>query len=273
MGIRGILMGDAMLTFLVAMACNEPAAPPVPARWPRPGLTAVLEVSARVDEEGRATAWSAAAWGEAGRPEAARAGACEPVGPRHDVDDLAAVDVTAPVPARLHPSLGRGMVAAGPLAVRDARWVVGDVGLLADDGTRTELPGALRFGDAVPVGSVVITGGGDALLRVAPQPDTTVEVDVVRGGHGTTRCTGTPEGLVWIPAELVEAAGGGVIVRGVHDAIVVSPNAALVRVRAVVEQVFSLTDPLASDRTAPLPAASPRVWQPRKVLRARPSWG
>jgi hypothetical protein len=271
MRIPCILYGGLMLFTLLALGCSEPEPAPISPRWPRAGVEAVLEVSAQVDEAGRATGWSAAAWG--GRPPTAGplAGECDAVAPRTEVEGLAAVDITAPVAARLRPNGGRGMLASGPLAVRDARWAVGDVALLGEDGGTTLLAGVLRFGDAVALTSVVVLSGGETLVRIKPQADTAVEIDVTLSDGNLLRCAGTADGAVALPAGLAD--GVPVVVRGVHDSVVVAPNAALLRVRAVVERVLSLADPVASDHEVLPPPGAAGSWSPRRVLRYRASLG
>lgn len=261
-----------MFLTLLALGCSEPEAHREVSHWPRPGVEAIVEVSARVNAEGEAMAWSAAAWSEE-RPSVPVSGGCVEVGGRADVAGLAAIDVSAPVSTRLNPTAGRGMEASGPLTVRDARWAVGDVHLLSDDAVSLHLEGVLRFGDAVEFTAVVVGAGGEVYARVAPQPDTTVELDVVGRGGRVVRCSATEDGLLMLPAGLAEAAESGVVLRGVHDALVVVPNAALLRVRAVVERSLSLTDPVASDRSTPVPRGSAPPWSPRRVLRDRLSLG
>lgn len=261
-----------MLLTLLAFACSEPEAVALAPRWPRPGLEAILEVSARIDEEGRASAWSAGVWKE--EPSAsATVGACAVPPARSDVPGLAAVDLTAPVATRLQPGEGAGMQAAGPLHVRDARWAVGDVRLVAADGTGAVLEGALRFGDAASVDAITVGSGGRVLLRFVEQAETRVEIDLAAADGRTWRCAEAAPGLVVLPADLVDAAAGQVVVRAVHHTVVVAPNAALVHMRAVVEQALSLADPLASGERAPAPVRAAPVWAPRKVLRHRADLG
>lgn len=259
-----------MLLALLTFGCSEPEAAASTPRWPRPGIEALVEVTARIDQEGRATAWSAGVWKEEATAPTA---ACAVARARADVPGLAAVDLTAPVRTRLHPGKGDGMRAEGPLHARDARWAVGDVRLVAADGTGAVLDGALRFGDVAAVDGMTVGSGGEVLLRFGEQGGSRVEVDVTDAVGRVWRCPEAAPGLVRLPAELVAAAGGEVVVRAVHDSVVVSANAALVHIRAAVEQAISLADPLASGGRAPLPARVSPAWVPRKVLRQRVSVG
>lgn len=261
-----------MLLTLLAFACSEPEAAVSAPRWPRPGLAAILEVSARIGEDGRASAWSAGVWKEDSSPPAPP-GACVVPPARSDVPGLAAVDLTAPVRTRLQPGEGSGMRAAGPLHVRDARWAVGDVRLVAADGTGAVLEGALRFGDAAAVDAMTVGSGGEVLLRFVEQAETRVEVELTARDGQAWRCAEAAPGLVVLPAELVDAAAGHVVLRAVHQSVVVAPNAALVHIRAVVEQAISLADPLASGERAPVPVRAAPAWAPRKVLRHRANLG
>jgi hypothetical protein len=261
-----------MLFTLLALGCGAPEAPPPPpARWPRPGLELVLEVSARVDDEGGATAWAAGAWRE-GAQLADGSTDCPAPPERADVPGLAAVDVSVPVATRLYPSERGGLEAAGPLHVRDARWEVGDVRLVGDDGTGAILLGALRLGDAATVDDLTVGSGGEVRLRFAEQEGARVEVEVQDERGRTYRCEGN-DGLVVLPAYIVAMANGRVVVRSVRESITVSPNEALVRVRAVVERALSLGDPLAIEKRA-MPSTGGNPWcSPRRVLGLGPDLG
>lgn len=254
------------------IACAAEPAAPTPVRWPVPGEVAVVEVSAALDGNGHATAWSAEAWSTSAEVVAAEGGGCAPL-EAHMHGSLAAVDVSAPASARLTPEGAGPLRSAGPLSARDARWQVGNVSVLRDDGTRVDFEGALRFGDAPQVLAVRTSPDGAVTLRVGTQPGERVEIDAVNPAGVRVRCIGADDGTVALPWSAVDPSRPVVTVRAVRDTLSHVRNVAVVRVRSAIEATLSLDEPLFTEHSAPRPPAKPATWEPRKVLRYRASWG
>ncbi len=254
------------------IACAADPAPSAPERWPLPGDVAVIEVSAAVDGNGHATAWSAEAWTTSAEAVATAGVGCAPLA-AHTRGSLAAVDLSAPADARLTPEGAGPLRSAGPLATRDARWQVGDVSLFQSDGARVDFDGALRFGDAPQVLAVRTSPDGAVTVRVAPLPGERVEIDAVNPAGVRVRCVGAEDGTVDLPWSAVDPSHPVVTVRSVRDTISHVRNIAVVRVRSAIEATLSLDEPLFTEHSVPRPPAKPATWEPRKVLRYRASWG
>ncbi|GDX78247.1 hypothetical protein LBMAG42_00580 [Deltaproteobacteria bacterium] len=254
------------------IACAADPAPPTSARWPVPGEVAIVEVSAALDGNGHATAWSAEAWTTSAELVAVEAGGCSELLP-HAHGSLAAVDLSAPAAARLTPEGEGPLRSAGPLSARDARWQVGNVSILRDDGTRADFEGALRFGDAPQVLAVRTSSDGAVTLRVGTLPGERVEIDAVNPAGKRVRCLGGDDGTVELPWSAVDPSRPVVTVRAVRDTLSHVRNVAVVRVRSAIEATLSLDEPLFTEHSAPRPPAKPATWEPRKVLRYRASWG
>ena len=246
--------------------------PPAAVRWPTPGDVAIVEVNATVGAEGHATAWSAEAWVVG--PEAApvAAGGCAP---RKEFGHgtLAAVDVTAPAPIRLSLREDGRLHAIGPLSAYDARWQVGDVGMVRVDGSRVDAAGAIRFGDAPQLVSVRALADGGVVIRWAPVTGERFEVDVMNAAGTRLRCAGGPHGTLDLPWSSLDPARPTVTLRAVRETVTQVQNEAVIRVRAAVERTLSLDKPVLSERPRARPAPKQGTWGPRRVLRVRPNRG
>ncbi len=260
------------MVLALLIACADP--PPVAEgpRWPRAGDAAVIEVNAEEDRHGHATAWSASAWTEPPEALTDSLDGCRILRARPPAEGLSAVDLTAPATVRLVPDGAGHFATTGPLVATDARWAVGDVALVRDDGSRVALPGAVRFGDAPNVLAVRDGLGGGLALRWDRTADETLEVRTVRRDGQMVECTGGEDGLLALPAWTFDPAHPEVRVRAVRETLAVAPNEARVRVRAAVETVISLADPEVSERAILKRPARP-TWEPRRFFRVRTTSG
>lgn len=239
-----------MLVFLLACA-PEPA--DVPA-WPRVGdqVDVVLHARRGPDE----TAWSATVGVNPEPSPPIRACGPEPrVRPGERGFAGMEVDVPAVAPLAWVESTGRWQ-AEGPRASVDPSWAVGSVFWTLASGTRVEAAGAARFGDNAQVRAIAREDDGS--LRVFWDA-TDDQVSVL--SHGI-ECFGNKTS-VRVPWWAVPPAGGAVIVRTARSRTTIVPDLAVVRVRAVIEQVLPVDVPLTT-QGQPLPEAPvPREHTPR----------
>ncbi|MSQ03287.1 MAG: hypothetical protein EXR71_15580 [Myxococcales bacterium] len=250
------------------IACLPDHEPAPAARWPMPGTAVTVEINARLDGSGRATTWDAAAWADSAAPATGRG--CRVV-PTRNAGDLAAVDVTAPAGARLANQAGM-LATAGPLSTHDARWQVGDAALLWQDGSRTRLDGAVRFGDGPELTGVHPDGDGGVVVSFTRRAEERVELDSINAAGAQVRCTGGTETLV-VPWTALDPARPLATLRAVRESLVVAPNAARVRVVAAVELVVSLMEFRYSKRLGAPPPPGRPAWEPRRLIKVRPSRG
>lgn len=261
-------MIDVFVIFAIT-ACVTAPTEPVAARWPKPGVQVVVEARAQVDDAGRARAWSAEAWTEA--EAGADTPGCHAVGARTAVG-LAAVDVGAPAPVRLQPQDGR-LAAAGPLLAEDARWQVGDVAVLRDDGVHVVFESALRFPDAPDLGELALRDDGGAWLRWTPRPGEHIEVEAENAAGVRVVCRGA-EGRVFVPWTAYDPAHPTVTVRAVQASHVGVVNTVQVWARAAVEATFSFAHAARwTERILPSPQLAPPSPGPRRAPRGRVSRG
>lgn len=255
------IVGSSVIGILTILACGADPAEPAGARWPRPGLAVVVEARAEVDDDGRARAWDAVAWTGAPAPEAG----CHAVPPR-DAAGLAAVDVGAPAAARLTPGAA-GLRAAGPRVAEDARWQVGDVRVVRDDGFAARFEGALRFPDAPDLGELELRDDGGVWLQWRARAGEVVELEATNAAGVTMRCR-DDGGRLLVPWTAYDPAHPEVRVRAVQEARLRVDSAFDVVARAAVELRVSLAHAARwSERVLPAPRLMPASPGPRRAPR------
>lgn len=238
--------------FLFLLAC-APQPADVPA-WPRVGERVDVELLARrgVAE----TAWFASV---AVNPEASPPRrACGPEARKRPGEKgFTGVSIEVPAVAELHWSERAGRwEAEGPRASVDPTWAVGSVAWVQAGGGRVTADAAARFGGDAQVRAIYREDDGS--LRVF-WDETEDEVSVLASG---TECFGDRTS-VRVPWWAVPPAGGAVVVRTARTRTTIVPDVAVVRVRAVIEQVLPLDVPLTT-KGQPLPEApQPRERTPR----------
>lgn len=247
-------------------------------QWPVAGDSAWVEVSARVDEQGKAGMWMATAApgpvtgaGSPGRnddPSACR----RTTGSAAAGEWLAGVALDAPAPGTLTPGPDGKLWTGGPLRPSAAAWDVGDVKLLRRDGTSVMLKSALRFGQAAEVTAIRADTDGNLEIELLPERDQHVEIaTTTRGGEAVT-CPAV-RSVVRLPWWAVPDEGAKVLVRAVRETQAVVPNEGMYRVRGVVEQVLELAPGRVSERFNTQPPPGRPSWEPRKILRLRANLG